>query len=413
MAATVLAEAGKCVRLFDAMPSPGCKFLVAGRGGLNLTHSEPIPDFISRYGAWSPLFERFIQKFSPDDLRTFCNRLGIETSIGSSRRVFPSKVSAGTFLDLWMRHLTDLNVVFCPRHRWLCFTQAGAVHFSSLGEYHKDVAQISCAAVLLALGGASWPKTGSDGHWAERLKEHGIQVNAFKPANCGFTVAWSSRFVERHQGSPLKNIAINFAAKRVMGELLITAYGLEGGGIYTLGPLLREAIERDARACLSIDLKPDLSVDTIIRRLSEPRAGHTLSSILRSRLHLSSSAAGLLRERLSAETLNDHSRLASAIKSLDVELLAPRPLDEAISSAGGIDMSEIDETLMLKKLPGVFVAGEMLGWEAPTGGYLLQGAFTTGYVAAKGILERVDGFSTGTLEPRPLIVAPQQYWDAL
>ncbi|MFZ2959899.1 MAG: TIGR03862 family flavoprotein [Candidatus Ozemobacteraceae bacterium] len=394
MSAMLLAERNIPVRIYDAMPSIGRKFLLAGRGGLNLTHAGTLGEFAPLYRDWRDRFEHFLNRFSPDDFRAWLSRHGIETKEGTSRRIFPTHFSAGKILGLFVRRLYDLGVTFHLRHRWVGFSSDGSPCFVFVpgdqghqGDQGDQKEVVPAAATILALGGASYSTTGSDGRWAEILRSKNVLVHPFKPANCGFHAAWSAYFAERHQGVPLKNVVLSFAGRSIPGELLITRYGVEGSTIYALGADLREAFEHDGRSCPTLDLKPGLSLTEIERRVSEASPGRSLSSILRSRLRLSPAACDLLRERLKPETLRNAGLLAQSIKKLELELLQPRSLEEAISSAGGIDGMEVDDNLMLRRLPGVFAAGEMLGWEAPTGGYLLQGAFTTGFIAAQGVLE--------------------------
>jgi len=384
MAATVLAEAGHGVDLFDAMPTPGRKLLVAGRGGFNLSHSAPLPEFARRYGVHQSWFEKILARFSPADLRRWLADMGIETFVGSSGRVFPAKASAADLLRAWLARLDQAGVALHTSHRWLDLTPEGNLIFRRAAGPDLLVAP---AGVVLALGGASWPKTGSDGTWSAILARHGVKIVPFAPSNCGFEAAWSATLVDRFAGAPLKNLALaTTSGHGSVGELVITRYGVEGGAIYPLTPVLRDELAATGRALLFIDLKRNLSEQEVVARLQRPRGKMTLSNFLRKQLRLDGPASSLLRECCPAADLNDPARLAARIKHLPLVLTGIRPLAEAISSAGGIDMAEVDASGMLRRLPGIFAAGEMLGWEAPTGGFLLQAAFSTGYCAAHGLL---------------------------
>jgi len=382
MAATLLVEAGQTVHLYERMPSVGRKFLMAGKGGLNLTHSEPRELFVTRYGKSQNQFAEYLAQFGPEDIVALANRLGIETFIGTSGRVFPKDFKAAPLLRAWVRHLKKLGVVFHVRHRWTGFNGEGLATFSHLDQ----TVEAQGDATLLAFGGASWPKLGSDGGWTAILEAHGVDIAPLKPTNCGFTIAWGEKMMPKHEGAPVKNVALGFHGKRAEGEIVLAAYGIEGTPVYALSADLRDAIENKGEAVLSIDLKPGLSEQEVAKRLTKPRGKATLTNYLRKALKLSPPAIALLMERTTAEERGDQNSLANAIKALPLPLTAPRPIEEAISSAGGVRFSAVDENLMLKALPGVFVAGEMLDWEAPTGGYLLQGCFATGAQAARGIM---------------------------
>jgi len=386
MAATLLAEAGVAVRVFDAMPAPARKFLVAGRGGLNLSNAEEPASFAARYGENAPVFSRLLALFSPADLQKWLHGLGVETFVGTSGRIFPKEASAAEILEKWLTRLRGLGVLFHFQHRWLGFDQEQTPLFR---DPQGALRAFPARVLLLALGGASWPKTGSDGAWAKILREQGIRVTEFVPANCGINVAWSDYFRERFSGSALKNLSLHCGDRQGMGEAIITRHGLEGGGVYPLVPALRRALAQGKPACLVLDLKRDLSLARLEERLGKARPGESLANHLRKSLGLAGPIPSLLRELYPPETLADPRLLALAIKGLAVPVTGLRPLAEAISTAGGIAMEEIDEELMLRKLPGVFTAGEMLDWEAPTGGYLLQGAFATGYAAGQGMLRRL------------------------
>jgi len=386
-AAEVLADAGHAVAVYDAMPAPGRKLLVAGHSGLNLTHSEPLPGFAARYGAQSERFATWLTAFGPEQLRAWADGLGAETFVGSSGRVFPKAFKAANLLAAWLERLRSLGVRFHMRHRLSAIEPGPRLRFSGpAGEVIVEP-----RAALLALGGASWPETGSDAAWVPLLAAHGVRIAPLAPANCGFESPWSSH-LRAHAGAPLKTIGLAFAGRQVRGEVVITAYGLEGGGLYPLGAPLRAALAaHDGPALLTLDLKPDLDHAALTARLAAPRDGASLASVLRKRLRLTPAAIALLNERTTPAERQDPATLAARLKALPVPLTRARPLAEAISSAGGIDFAEVDEHLMLRRLPGVFVAGEMLDWEAPTGGYLLQGCFTTGAWAAQGMRRHKPG----------------------
>ncbi len=374
MAAEVLAAAGQRVTVYDRMPTPGRKLLIAGLGGLNVTHAGDLETLLTRYGAARERLEPAIRAFAPDDLRAWCHGLGQETFIGSSSRVFPKAMKATPLLRAWLARLRAAGVEFRLRHTWQGWGDDGALRF--------DAGRVQADAALLALGGASWPRLGTDGAWVAPLRARGVQVADLKPSNCGFDVAWSDVFRTRFEGEPLKRIAVAHAGVTVRGEALITTHGIEGGAIYTLSAQLREAIAADGYATITLDLRPDLEVAELTRRLSTPRRGQSLSNFLRKTAGLTPVAISLLREGGPL----DESILAKRIKAVPVHLLSARPIARAISSAGGIVWDAVDARFMLKRIPGLFAAGEMLDWEAPTGGYLLQACFATGRAAAEGML---------------------------
>jgi uncharacterized flavoprotein (TIGR03862 family) len=386
MAAEVLAQGGAQVTVYDAMASAGRKFLMAGRGGLNLTHSEAFPSFLARYGAATPNLAAAITAFPPDDLRQWSEKLGQPTFVGSSGRVFPQAFKASPLLRAWLRRLDSVGVQFALRHRWTGWEQDGQLSFQSPDG--KRV--IDARPTVLALGGASWPRLGSDGAWVEVLAEKGVMVSSLRPANCGFTVAWSDIFRDRFEGQPLKGVALSFASHTVRGEAVITRTGLEGGAIYALSANLREAIASSGQATLRVALRPDLEINDLIVRLSTPRGKQSFSNWLRKAAHLSPVGIGLLQEAamLSGTALSSLSSasLAGLINAVPIPLKGTAPIVRAISTAGGIAFDEIDSDFMLRRLPGVFAAGEMLDWEAPTGGYLLQASFATGAAAGRGAL---------------------------
>ncbi|WP_035383134.1 TIGR03862 family flavoprotein [Ferriphaselus sp. R-1] len=383
MAAEVLAQGGAQVTVFDAMPSAGRKFLMAGKGGMNITHSEAFDAFVTRYGARQPEIEPLLRAFPPEDLRAWIHGLGVQTFVGSSGRVFPTEMKAAPLLRGWLHRLRESGVRFAMRHRWLGWTDDGSLLFAEPEGEHT----VRADAVVLALGGGSWAKLGSDGAWTPLLAGRGVEVSPLRPSNCGFEVAWSEHFRSRFAGEPLKSVAASFGGARRLGECLIDAHGIEGGLIYALSTALRDEIEHTGRATLHLDLLPDWSAEKVAAAVAHPRGSRSLSSHLQSRLGLKGVKAGLLRECLTAEEFNTPARLAAAIKALPLPLLAPRPLDEAISSAGGVRFEALDANLMVKELPGVFCAGEMLDWEAPTGGYLLTACFASGKAAGSGALD--------------------------
>ncbi|MCX5874702.1 MAG: TIGR03862 family flavoprotein [Deltaproteobacteria bacterium] len=382
MAATVLSQAGLSVDIFDTKASAGCKFLVAGRGGLNLTHAEHAEPFAARYGNNAEIFSKLLADFSPDDLRAWLRGLGVETFIGTSGRVFPKDATAHNILKIWLETLAKRGVAFHYRHRWQGFTQTGAPLFlTETGE----TLEFPAKALLLALGGASWPQTGSDGSWTSFLAAKGVLLEPFRPANCGVEVAWSEHFRTRFSGKPLKNLLLCCGDRQAIGDVVITAHGLEGGPVYALSAVIRDLLEQTRPAPLLLDLKRDITLERLQEKLEHPRGKESLANFLRKAIHLTGPAYSLLHEICTPEDLKNPTILAGRIKNLPVSIINTRPLAEAISSAGGVTFPEVDANLMLHKMPGVFVAGEMLDWEAPTGGYLLQGAFSTGYQAAQGL----------------------------
>ena len=385
MAAEVLSLAGARVDLYDGMPSVGRKFLLAGVGGMNITHSEAYPAFLARYAERAPQMAPLLRGFGAEALCEWIHGLGIQTFVGTSGRVFPTDMKAAPLLRAWLKRLRDQGVVIHTRHRWLGWsTDGGLLIHSPDGEktIHSD-------AVLLALGGGSWSRLGSDGAWVERLADKGVSCAPLQPSNCGFEVsAWSELMVSKFAGAPLKNVAIGLADdKPRLGECVITATGIEGSLIYALSAPIREAINRHGVATVHIDLLPSKPLDKVRAALAKPRGSRSMSKHLHSQLGLDGVKAALLRELASAEHFNDPAQLALAIKALPLTLVNTRPMDEAISTAGGVPFEALDERLMLKQLPGVFCAGEMLDWEAPTGGYLLTGCFASGRAAGRGVLE--------------------------
>ncbi|RRH90531.1 TIGR03862 family flavoprotein [Variovorax beijingensis] len=395
MAAEILSASGVQVHVYDAMPSVGRKFLLAGRGGLNLTHSEPFDVFMSRFGERRAQLEPMLARFGPQQVREWAAGLGVETFVGTSGRVFPTDMKAAPLLRAWLHRLRAAGVQFHMRHRWLgdASLAAGSLRFATpAGE-----AIVKADAVVLALGGASWARLGSDGAWAPWLQERGIDVAPLLPANCGFDGAgWSEHFASRFAGQPFKSVAISFTDSQGRrfarkGEFVATAKGIEGSLIYAASALLRDEIAVHGSATLLLDLLPDRSAEQVLAAVKHPRGARSLSSHLKSRLGLEGIKAGVLHEALSREAMQDPAQLAATIKAVPLRLVATRPIDEAISTAGGVRFEALDERLMASAVPGVFVAGEMLDWEAPTGGYLLTASMASGAAAAHGAIER-QGF---------------------
>jgi uncharacterized flavoprotein (TIGR03862 family) len=378
MAAETIARAGIGVTVIDRMPSLGRKLLMAGRGGLNLTHSEPLPALLARYGAARARLAPAIAALPPDAVVDWCQSLGQPTFIGSSGRIFPKAMKASPLLRAWLRRLDAMGVGVRARWRWTGWDEGGALCFDT-----PDGARtLTPEAAVLALGGASWPRLGSDGGWMAAMGR--VQVAAPRPANCGFEVAWSDVFRGRHEGVPLKRIALTFGTQSVRGEAVVTADGIEGGAVYALSARLRDALGHGESVILHIDLRPDLARAALAARLSGPRGGASLSTFLRKAAGLPPVGIGLVQEALHQGAKPDD--LAMLAKAVPVRLTAPRPLARAISTAGGIVLHELDDRFMLHRRPGIFAAGEMLDWEAPTGGYLLQGAFSTGAAAGAGVV---------------------------
>ncbi|HUW29452.1 MAG TPA: TIGR03862 family flavoprotein [Sulfuriferula sp.] len=388
MAAETLAGRGVRVDVYDAMPSVGRKFLLAGRGGLNLTHTEPQAEFLSRYGSRSQAVAPWLQGFDAQALRDWVHGLGHDTFVGTSGRVFPTDKKAAPLLRAWLHRLRESGVVFHVRHRWLGWAENNALRFATPDGERR----IRADAVVLALGGGSWAQLGSDGAWVPILQAQGVPVAALQPANCGFDVGWSEHLRTRFAGQPIKSVVLNFtdatgASFRKQGELMLTATGLEGGLIYAASARLRDAIAATGSAAIHLDLAPGWEVARLTQEIAHPRGSRSLSSHLHSRVNIHGVKMALLREIGSPEDFAEPARLATLIKALPIRLTAPRPLDEAISSAGGVMFEALDARLMLRTLPGVFCAGEMLDWEAPTGGYLLTACFASGRAAGLGVLD--------------------------
>ena len=398
MAAERLAAAGCAVDVFDASATPARKFLLAGKGGLNLTHSEPLPAFTGRYAERSAEVARWLGAFGPQALRDWADALGVATFVGSSGRVFPAEMKAAPLLRAWLHRLRGQGVRLHLRHRW----QAGAWSATDAGGWQlafdtpQGPRQHAADAVVLALGGASWSRLGSDGRWVGPLGEQGLAVAPLRPSNCGFDIGWSAHFAERHAGAPLKGVALALDDRhgghfRRKGECVVTAGGLEGSLVYAASALLREEIAARGQALVHLDLLPERPLEALEAALARGRGARSLANHLKEQAGLSGAKAGLLREGLDAAAWAAHSRdmgwLARRIKAMPLTLTAPRPIDEAISSAGGVRLEALDSGLMWPERPGVFFAGEMLDWEAPTGGYLLTACFASGVVAAQGALD--------------------------
>ena len=389
MAAEVLRDAGVTVTVYEQMPSVGRKFLLAGRGGLNLTHSEPLDAFLSRYGDAPPTLQAAVRAFTPHALRQWAETLGQEMFVGSSGRVFPKTMKASPLLRAWLRRLAASGVTFKLRHRWEGWQDGSLRFLSPDGEVivRPDI-------TILALGGGSWPSLGSNGRWVGQLEARGIAVEPLKPANCGFLVVWSETFLTRFEGQPLKGIALEFAGRTVRGEALVTSAGIEGGAIYAISAPLRDAVSSNGEATLHVVLRPDKDVSDLAARLAKPRGKQSVSTWLRKALNLSPVAIGLLQEAsiasgeiLAALTPRE---LAERVNHLPVRITGVAPIERAISSAGGIAFAALDDNFMLRQIPGTFAAGEMLDWEAPTGGYLLQACFATGVAAGKGAVRWME-----------------------
>ncbi|XYJ08600.1 TIGR03862 family flavoprotein [Telluria sp. B2] len=386
MAAEVLAAGGVAVDVYDAMASTGRKFLLAGKGGMNITHSEPFDAFVARYGARSGEVGRWLQHFTPQQVRDWIHGLGIDTFVGSSGRVFPTDMKAAPLLRAWLHRLRESGVRFHMRHRWQGWREGSLLFATPEGELAVDA-----GATILALGGASWARLGSDGAWVPLLAQRGVEIAPLVPSNCGFDTDWSAHFSEKYAGTPLTTVAIAWEGRdgqreRRQGQFVVTATGIEGSLVYALSAPLRDQVAARGQATIWLDLAPDHDLKRVRADVLRPRGSRSMSSHLQSRLGIKGVKAGLLRECLDAAGYNDPERLAAAIKALPLVLKHARPIDEAISSAGGVRFEALDGKGMLASLPGVFVAGEMIDWEAPTGGYLLSACFASGRAAGAGVL---------------------------
>jgi uncharacterized flavoprotein (TIGR03862 family) len=391
MAAEILAAADAEIHLFDAMPSVGRKFLMAGKSGLNLTHAESFALFLDRFGNFRARLEPVLAGFTPDDLRSWATGLGIDTFVGSSGRVFPHEMKAAPLLRAWLRRLRAADIRFHMRHRWQGCTDAGRLEFAT----PSGTIEVAADAVILALGGASWPRLGSDGAWVPWLRRRGVEVQPLRPANCGFDVSWSEHFAERFAGQPVKSVVTSVAQGHHRGDFVITRSGVEGGAVYVHAAILRDEIAAQGDAVLTVDLAPDRERGRLARDLGRPRGSRSLATHLRRTAGIEGVKAGLLRECLPAESFASPERLAAGIKALPLRLRAARPIAEAISSAGGVALEALDAHLMLRTLPGVFCAGEMLDWEVPTGGYLLTACFALGRAAGLGAARWLDRSQKG------------------
>jgi len=386
MAAEILAAGGVQVDVYDAMPSVGRKFLLAGKGGMNITHSEALPAFRARYGAREGEVARWLDGFDPQAVRDWIHGLGVDTFVGSSGRVFPSDMKAAPLLRAWLHRLREAGVRFHQRHRWLGWRDQKLCIATPDGELLVDA-----DATVLALGGASWARLGSDGAWVPLLARQGVEVAQLVPSNCGFDVDWSAHMAEKHAGAPLTTVAIAWldhdnAMQRRQGQCVITATGIEGSLIYAISAPLRDRMAKEGSATIWLDLLPDLDKERVLDEVTRPRGSRSLSSHLQGRLGIKGVKAALLYECLSKDDYNDPETLARALKALPVVVKRPRPIDEAISSAGGVRFEALEHGSMLRALPGVFVAGEMVDWEAPTGGYLLTACFGSGRAAGRDVL---------------------------
>jgi uncharacterized flavoprotein (TIGR03862 family) len=383
MVAEVLIEQGVKVDVYDSMPSLGRKFLMAGRGGLNLTHSEPFEKFISRYGKRKNEVQKWMTDFTPDDLREWAGGLGVETFVGTSGRVFPVGMKTSPLLRAWLKRLTDSGVEFHLRHRWVGWNADRSLKF----ETPEGEKTLHADAVILALGGGSWARLGSDGAWVKWLDQAGAEVNPLKPSNCGFDVNWSPHFREKFDGQPIKSVALSFGEFHRQGEFIVTKDGVEGSLIYAASASIRDEIEARGEAVITLDMSPDRSEEWLAEKLSKPRGSRSMSSHIEKTIGLKGVKVGLLHEFMPKEDFTRPERIATFVKRMPIPLVAPRPLDEAISSAGGVTFESLDENLMLRSMPGIFCAGEMLDWEAPTGGYMLTACFASGRAVAAGVLK--------------------------
>jgi len=390
MAAETLLARGHGVEIFDAKPSFGRKFLMAGKSGLNLTHGEDFDTLLTRFGDGVGVLEPALRRFGPLEIQAWARGLGIELFTGSSGRVFPTAMKASPLLRAWLSRLAGAGARVHTRHRWKGWAEDGALIFDA----PNGELLASPDATVLALGGASWPRLGSDGAWAETLRHRGVECSPFKPANCGFHVDWSDHFRERFAGAPLKSCILSIDGAAVSGDCVVTESGLEGGAIYTLSAKLREKIDAKGAAMLLVNLAPKRDPERLLRALSRPRGKRSLSNFLRQATGLDGVKAGLLRERLPSKSFDTPRTLAKAIQSLGVLVTAPRPIEEAISTAGGLAFEGLDGGLMVKAMPGLFAAGEMLDWEAPTGGYLLTACLATGRMAGAAAADWLEGRTT-------------------
>ena len=385
MAADILSSNGYKVIIYERKPTFGRKFLMAGRGGLNISHSENLDDFIKKYGAQSSIFNKIINSFSPKNLRDWCQELGEKTFIGSSGRIFPESFKASPLLRAWLARLKKQNVTFKTNHDWQGWENNNLIFNTKHGKIF-----IKSKLTILSLGGASWPNLGSDGSWVKILEDQDVQISPLQPSNCGFVVEWTKIFSNRFEGKSLKSVLLSFQEKKVLGEFIITKNGVEGSAIYAISSLLREEINNNGEANLILDLKPDLSIEEILKRLKKPQSKLSMSNYLRKTLNLSDVAIGLLMELPDRKNFNNYTpeKITRIIKSYTLNLKKPFSINRAISTAGGVTFNSIDDNFMLINKPNVFVAGEMLDWEAPTGGYLLQACIANGAYVANTIIKK-------------------------
>lgn len=392
MAAEVMSQQGLQVDLYDAMPSVGRKFLMAGKSGLNLTHAESIQSFLSRYGASRDWLEPMINAFGPEELQKWAQGLGINTFVGSSGRVFPKEMKAAPLLRAWLHRLRRAGVRFHMRHEWLGFDDHHALRFLT----PNGVIDKASEATVLALGGGSWARLGSTGTWQSILAQHGIALLPLRPSNCGFELTWSEHLRSRFSGAPVKSVKLTFTdiagnVHHKQGDFVITNYGIEGSLVYAFAADMRDVIEQAGQAVIEVDLLPAISMERVAEKLAVTRGKRSMSEHLRRQLAITGVKSALLHEIVAKEHFADPAQLAAMIKALPLRCERPRPLDEAISTAGGVAFSALDAQLMLKALPGVFCAGEMLDWDAPTGGYLLTACFASGYTAGQGVVRYLAG----------------------
>jgi uncharacterized flavoprotein (TIGR03862 family) len=400
MAAEALSCQGVQADVFDAMPSVGRKFLMAGKGGMNITHSEPLEPFLDRYGARRDQIAPLLDTFGPDALRAWLQDLGVETFVGSSGRVFPADMKAAPMLRAWLHRLREGGVRFHMRHKWSGWAAPsgeGSSHALTF-ETPEGTQTVSCDAVVFALGGASWPRLGSDAAWVPLMTSRDVPVSPLRPANCGFDADWSPYLRERFAGQPVKPVAINvtdvdYKVHNRQGEILLTETGLEGSLIYAMSAWIRERILADGEVTITLDLAPGLTLERVVAEVTRPRGSRSMASHLQGRIGIGGVKLALLHENVSKEAFADANGLAHAIKALPVKLVRARPIAEAISTAGGIPFEALNRQLMIERLPGAFCAGEMLDWEAPTGGYLLTACFASGLVAGRGVLNYLEGLS--------------------
>ncbi len=383
MAAERLSDAGLKPVIYDAMPTPARKFLMAGKSGLNITHSESVERLLTRYGSREAELSRAVEGFTPTAIRGWGATLGVETFVGSSGRVFPKEFKASPLLRAWLARLGERGVELITRHRWQGWAEDGNHVFAG----PSGTMPVGAEATLFALGGPCWTRLGSDGAWVPAFQQKGIAVSPFRPANCGFDVNWSDHFLERFEGQPVKNSLLSFGGQTIKGDFVITRSGVEGSAIYSLSSGIRDRIERDGPTDLVLDLCPDRNTPQLSQALGKPRGKKSVATHLKRSTGLAGVKAGLLRECLPKDTFEDPQKLAAAIKKVSVTLRRPRPIDEAISTAGGVSFEALNNHLMLKDMPGTFCAGEMIDWEAPTGGYLLTACLAQGRQSADGILK--------------------------